>query len=98
DATVTGVQTCALPISKWATRLIKAATMMAVIPERKKNGMMGINAPSAVEIVAETAATQGLGKLSSDNPSSSCARVRRNCSGFSRSEERRVGKDGGSRW
>ena len=61
--------------------------MMAVMPERKKNGMMGINAPSAVEIVAETAATQGLGKLSSDNPSSSCANVRRNCSGFSARRE-----------
>ena len=59
----------AAPTAKWATRLINAAAIIAGGPCRKKKGMIGINAPRAVEIVAETAATQGLGKLSSDNPS-----------------------------
>ena len=37
--------------------------------------------PMAVETLAETVDRHGLGKVSSDSPSSSCTSVRRNCFG-----------------
>ena len=43
----------AAPTAKWATMLIANAARTASIPLMKKNGMIGMNAPIAVEIAAE---------------------------------------------
>ena len=71
----------AAPIKKWASVLITKDEIIAVYPSAKKKGMIGINAPAAVDRLAETAATQGLGKVSSERPSSSLPRVFKAVSG-----------------
>ena len=71
----------AAPTAKCATRLMPAAQMTAVIPPKKKNGMIGMNAPRPVETIAESAATSGLGNACWFRPSSSCASAFKNCSG-----------------
>src|ERR1700676_5459508 len=72
----------AAPTAKGANVLIKNDAVTAGMPTAKKNGMMGTKPPIAVETLAETVDRQGLGKLSSESPSSSCTSVRRNCLGF----------------
>src|SRR2546430_11016190 len=51
DLTVTGVQTCALPIStaKWENIAIVKAVQAAVCPLNTRNGATGMNAPIAVD-------------------------------------------------
>ena len=51
----------AAPIRKCASVLMANDAMMAGYPRAKKNGMMGMNAPAAVESVADIAATHGFG-------------------------------------
>src|SRR5579875_3720887 len=56
----------AAPTAKCAASETMAEMMMAVYPPRKKNGMMGMKAPMAVESAAETAEVTGLRKPSSE--------------------------------
>src|SRR5436189_6358639 len=72
----------AAPTAKCASVLMLKEAMTAGIPTVKKNGMIGTNPPIAVDTVAENVDRHGLGKVSSDNPSSSCTSVRRNCLGL----------------
>ena len=58
------------PTAKCATMLIAKAQTTAAIPLMKKNGMIGMNAPMAVEIAAEADDFQGEGKRCSERPSS----------------------------
>src|SRR5262245_39609817 len=44
------------PTAKWATRLIPKEAITASRPPEKKNGMIGTNAPIAVEMPADRAA------------------------------------------
>ena len=55
--------------------------MTAGMPTAKKNGMIGMKPPMAVETVAEMVERSGLGNDSSLRPSSSWTSVRRNCFG-----------------
>jgi hypothetical protein len=50
----------AAPTAKWATRETMAATITAGMPFKKKNGMIGMKAPMAVDRAPETAETIGL--------------------------------------
>ncbi len=50
----------AAPTAKCAMSEMTAATTMAGIPDMKKNGSTGMNAPMAVESAPEVAETQGL--------------------------------------
>jgi hypothetical protein len=50
------------PTAKCAMRLIAKAAMTAPSPLIKKNGMIGMNAPIAVEIAADVADFHGFGK------------------------------------
>src|SRR5438045_3345226 len=72
----------AAPTAKWARMLMAKAITTAIRPLRKKKGMSGMNAPSAVESIEDSSDFQGFGKLVSDRPNSSCASVFRYCSGF----------------
>src|SRR5438093_11626495 len=72
----------AAPTAKWARMLIANAVTTAIKPDRKKNGMSGMNAPSAVESIDESSDFHGFGKEVSDRPNSSCASVLRYWSGF----------------
>ena len=47
------------PTAKWARMLIAKAAMIAGTPLMKKNGMIGINAPIAVESAADIAEVHG---------------------------------------
>src|SRR3954454_269561 len=71
------------PTAKWATMLITNAHTTAGIPLMKKNGMIGMNAPIAVEIAAEADDFQGEGKRCSESPSSLWAMAWTICSGCS---------------
>src|ERR1700752_3001095 len=71
------------PTAKCATMLIANAQITAAIPLREKNGMIGINAPTAGEIAAEAEDFQGDGKRCSESPSSLCAMACTSWSGFS---------------
>ena len=51
------------------------------MPPMKKNGITGINAPSAVDTADANADLVGFGKFSSARPNSSAAIVRSICSG-----------------
>ena len=51
------------PTAKCATRLIPKEAITASRPPKKKNGMIGTNAPIAVEMPAEKAAVQWFGNL-----------------------------------
>jgi hypothetical protein len=59
------------PTIKCAIVLMMKDATTAGIPTVKKNGMIGMNPPMAVETAAEMVERIGLGKLSSDKPSSS---------------------------
>ena len=69
------------PTAKCAIVLMMNEAITAGMPIVKKNGMMGMKPPTAVDTVAEIVDRSGLGNVSSDNPSSSCTSVRRNCVG-----------------
>src|SRR5437667_4704285 len=71
----------AAPTAKCAIVLMMNDAMTAGMPTVKKNGTIGMKPPTAVETLADTVERQGLGKFSSDSPSSSCTSVRRNCLG-----------------
>ena len=58
------------PTTKWAMMLIAKAQMTAAIPVMKKNGMIGMKAPIAVETAAEAEDFQGEGNRCSESPSS----------------------------
>src|SRR5689334_10271423 len=73
------------PTRKCAAMLTANAIATASNPPTKKNGMMGIKAPTAVDIAADPDDTQGLGKWCSESPSSCCAMACTICSGFSAS-------------
>ena len=60
----------AAPTAKCASVLITNDAITAGMPTAKKNGMMGTKPPMAVETLAETVDRQGLGKFSSESPSS----------------------------
>ena len=64
--------------------MTKAATT-ADSPLMKKNGMIGMNAPTAVESAAEKEEVQGLPKCWADRPSSLWAMAWTICSGSSAS-------------
>jgi hypothetical protein len=55
----------AAPTAKCAASEMTAAATTAGIPLMKKNGMMGMAAPTAVESAPEVAETQGLASASS---------------------------------
>ncbi len=55
--------------------------MTAGMPTVKKNGMIGMKPPMAVDTLAETIERHGFGNVSSFSPSSSCTSARRNCFG-----------------
>ena len=59
------------------------AAITAETPVMKKNGMIGINAPIAVEIAADVAEVHGLPKCCCERPSSLCAIAWTSCSGCS---------------
>src|SRR6267378_7630160 len=61
------------PTAKCATMLIAKAQTTAPIPLMKKKGIIGMNAPIAVEIAAEAEDFHGDGKRCSESPSSLCA-------------------------
>ena len=44
------------PTAKWAAKLIPKEMATAVMPPEKKNGIIGTNAPIAVEMADEVAA------------------------------------------
>src|ERR1017187_4163560 len=66
DRTV--IKLLAAPTAKCATSEITAAAITASIPCMKKNGMIGIVAPTAVESAPELADTIGLESASSEDP------------------------------
>src|SRR5215216_5230152 len=69
------------PTTKCDTVLMMKDAITAGMPTAKKNGMIGMNPPIAVDTVADSVDRQGLGNVSSLSPSSSCTSVRRNCFG-----------------
>ncbi len=71
----------AAPTAKCAASETIAAAMTAGTPCRKKNGMMGMIAPTAVESAPELAETSGFDSASSEAPSRSPASARSICSG-----------------
>ncbi len=56
------------PTRKCATMLIMPAAIIAGNPPKKKKGITGIKAPSAVEMADAAADRVGLGKFSSASP------------------------------
>src|SRR5690348_1810325 len=54
------------PTRKWAAMLTAKAMITASNPPTKKKGMMGMNAPTAVETAADPEDTQGFGKWCSE--------------------------------
>src|SRR5262245_8348074 len=72
----------AAPTAKCAAVLITTEATTAGIPTVKKNGTIGTKPPTAVERLADNVERHGLGNVSSESPSSSCASARRNCFGF----------------
>src|SRR5207244_6407359 len=69
------------PTAKCAMVLMTNEAITAGIPTAKKNGMIGMKPPMAVDTVADSVERQGLGNVSSDSPSSSWTKARRNCFG-----------------
>ena len=69
------------PTAKCATVLMMNDAITAGMPTVKKNGMIGMKPPMAVDTLADSVERHGLGKVSSERPSSSCTSVRRNCFG-----------------
>src|SRR3954467_13657188 len=69
------------PTTKYAAVLMTKEAITAGMPTVKKNGMIGMKPPIAVEAVADSVDRHGLGNVSSLRPSSSCTSVRRNCFG-----------------
>src|ERR1700720_4598151 len=61
------------PTAKCATMLTAKDATIAGTPLIKKNGMIGMNAPIAVESAAENAEVHGLPKCCCESPSSLCA-------------------------
>src|SRR3977135_3996533 len=66
------------PTAKCAIVLMMKDATTAGIPTVKKNGMIGIKPPMAVETLADNVERQGLGKFSSESPSPSCTRAGEN--------------------
>src|SRR5690606_40931911 len=92
DFHVTGVQTCALPISGQPTRLVRRP------PGRRRRSLAGTYRPAAFWSRAARRAARSsdlLTSLPSGSASSSEITAR---SSFTRSEERRVGKERSCRW
>src|SRR5207249_9000942 len=93
DRNVTGVQTCALPISTLkAVQILQtpfANNAVAFSPDGKRIAAAILN--PEVQAVLWDDSGKELRQLSGHTDWSSCA-------AFSRSEERRVGKEGSSRW
>src|SRR4030095_8565726 len=58
------------PTEKCATKLITKDIITASTPPEKKNGIIGMKAPIAVEMSADNGAVHGLGTRCSDKPSS----------------------------
>ena len=71
----------AAPTAKWAASETMAEAMMALYPVMKKNGMMGIMEPTAVESAPEMAEVMGLLRASSVELRRSLAMALRNWSG-----------------
>ena len=69
------------PTAKCAIVLITNDAITAGIPTVKKKGTIGMKPPIAVDTDADNVERHGLGKVSSDSPSSSWTSVRRNCFG-----------------
>src|SRR5258705_10865646 len=69
------------PTAKCASVLMMKDAMTAGMPTVKKNGMMGMNPPIAVETEADSVERHGLGNDSSETPSSPCTNAQRNCFG-----------------
>src|SRR5204863_3676153 len=69
------------PTTKCAAVLMTNDAMTAGMPTAKKNGMIGMKPPTAVETLAESVERHGFGNVSSLRPSSSCVSARRNCFG-----------------
>src|SRR5205814_3289977 len=65
------------PTTKCAAVLMMNEAITAGIPTVKKNGMIGMKPPMAVETLADTVERHGFGKVSSLSPSSSWTSVRR---------------------
>src|SRR5207245_5963945 len=90
DATVTGVQTCALPIFRSFSRAVHARSCAidGATPDTPMNGAAGMRTPGSRGDVAQPSricqcTRNGVVKRSRRKPSPG------------RSEERRVGKEGG---
>ena len=77
----TVISDLAAPTAKCAASEMMAAAMTASIPLRKKKGMIGMAAPTAVDRAPELAETIGLASASSLVPSRSLASARSICSG-----------------
>src|SRR5204863_7580208 len=71
------------PTIKCAMILRANAQTIAAKPRMKKNGMMGMNAPTAVESADDADDFHGLGNRCSDKPSSLWAIAWTSCSGDS---------------
>src|SRR3954471_24907523 len=71
----------AAPTAKCASVLMTNEAITAGIPTAKKNGMIGMKPPAAVERLAEIVERQGFGNEASFSPSSSWTSVFRNCLG-----------------
>src|SRR3989475_1383052 len=84
DLTVTGVQTCALPISEAIRPAATGSRSPALLPERRRDGPRG--------------AAWRPGRRARTIPFGSRPWRRRHVAGGARSEERRVGKECRSRW
>src|SRR5256886_11445915 len=83
DLTVTGVQTCALPISAPSS----SRTFPRRLPPRyfsTPSGIAGVPVPAFLRRISSRVSGSGGSRLQTAPPS--------------RSEERRVGKEGRSRW
>src|SRR3984885_15878485 len=71
----------AAPTAKCAASDTTAAAITAGIPCKKKKGMTGMIAPTAVDNAPELAETSGFERASSLDPRRSADNARSNCSG-----------------
>src|SRR4026209_1442595 len=69
------------PTTKWARVLMTNDAITAGMPTVKKNGMIGMKPPLAVDTDADSIDRHGFGNVSAFRPSSSWTSVRRNCFG-----------------
>ena len=63
------------PTTKCASVLMMNEAITAGMPTVKKNGMIGMKPPIAVDTLADSVDRHGLGNVSSESPSSSCTSV-----------------------